>query len=74
MNCSIGAGGWAGGDEPDGTGVMCATAPIVRPIVQYLMTGADNPEARALCDGLARYVVERGGGLWSRRQLPRPFS
>ena len=54
-------GGWAGGDEPDGTGVMCATAPIVRPIVQYLMTGADNPEARALCDGLARYVVERGG-------------
>ena len=54
-------GGWAGGEEPDGTGVMCATAPIIRPIVQYLMTGAGNPEARALCDGLARYVVERGG-------------
>ena len=54
-------GGWAGGAEPDGTGVMCATAPIIRPIVQYLMTGARNPEALALCDGLARYVVERAG-------------
>ena len=54
-------GGWAGGDEPNGTGVMCATAPIIRPIVQYLMTGASNPEAFALCDGLARYVVERAG-------------
>ena len=53
--------GWAGGAEPDGTGVMCATAPIIRPIVQYLMTGARNPEALALCDGLARYVVERAG-------------
>ena len=54
-------GGWAGGDEPNGTGVMCATAPIIRPIVQYLMTGVRNPEALALCDGLARYVVERAG-------------
>ena len=54
-------GGWAGTDEPHGTGVMCATAPVIRPIVQYLMSGVDNPEARSLCDGLARYVVERGG-------------
>ena len=52
-------GGWQGGDEPRGTGVMCAAAPVLRPIVQYLMTGARNPEAVALCDGLARYVVER---------------
>ena len=51
--------GWPGAVEPRGTGVMCAAAPVLRPIVQYLMTGADNAEARALCDGLARYVVER---------------
>ena len=58
-------GGWEGGDEPRGTGVMCATAPILRPIVQYLMTGARNPEALALCDGLARYVVERAADFES---------
>ena len=58
-------GGWEGADEPRGTGVMCAAAPVVRPIVQYLMTGARNPEALALCDGLARYVVERAADFGS---------
>ena len=53
--------GWDGDDEPIGTGAMCAAAPILRPIVQYLTTGARNDEAVALCDGIARYVVERAG-------------
>ena len=53
--------GWRGAEEPIGTGVMCAAAPVLQPIVQYLLTGARNDEAVALCNGLARYVVERAG-------------
>ena len=53
--------GWDGDAEPIGTGAMCAAAPILRPIVQYLTTGARNDEAVTLCDGIARYVVERAG-------------
>ena len=53
--------GWDGEDEPIGTGAMCAAAPILRPIVQYLATGVRNEEGMALCDGIARYVVERAG-------------
>ena len=51
--------GWASEDEPVGTGVMCASAPVIRPIVQYLETGNENETALKLCEGLADYVVYR---------------
>ena len=63
--------GWDGDAEPIGTGAMCAAAPILRPIVQYLTTGARNDEAAALCDGIARYVVERAGDFGRDGELPR---
>ena len=39
-------GGWDGDAEPTGTGAMCAAAPILRPVVQYLETGAPQRRGR----------------------------
>ncbi len=51
--------GWQSSEEPIGTGVMCSCGVILRPIVQYLMTGVRNETALKLCEGMSAYVVER---------------
>lgn len=51
--------GWETQEEPVGTGAMCVSSFVVRPIVQYLEAGNQNEIALRLCEGLSNYVVYR---------------
>ena len=51
--------GWPTEEEPIGRGALCASAHVIRPIVQYLELGGDHEHGLRLCEGLSNYTVYR---------------